>query len=119
MNRIEHRFLIYENFEKEAPTIFNGFCNKFNLKIIDCSIYGIYFSNNRCELSLTSESSSLQLWLKIPKYNISEMIPKLAMLKGDNVYSEYKNIITKKRSKKQMLELTEFLIKNFSNEFNE
>jgi len=119
MDRIEHRFLIYEQFKKDAPFIFSEFCDKFNFKIIDCTIYGIHFANNRCEFDLTSESGNLQLWLKIPKYNIMEMIPKLCKIKGEFVSKKYLDIVREKKSREMMVSLCNFLIAHFSEEFNE
>jgi hypothetical protein len=117
MDRIEHRFLIYEGFQNEASLIFRKFIEKFDFKILDVSEYGIHFTNNRCNLDLTYESG-IQLWLKLPKYNISEMIPKLCMFKGDNVYNKYREIAMKDSSKEQINELSEFLIDYFSEELN-
>ena len=118
MDKIEYRFLIYEDFKKDAPFLFAELCEKFNFIIIDSSIYGIHLVNNRCELDMTSETGSIQLWLKISKYSISQMIPVLSMFKGDEVYLEYKKIVAKDCSKNQILELVDFLVKNFSNELS-
>ncbi|GHT24740.1 hypothetical protein AGMMS4957_18270 [Bacteroidia bacterium] len=119
MKGIEGRFLIYEELPNDAPLAFNKLLEIFSFKMAPVDIYGVYFSNNRCKLGITSETGSLQIWLTILKYNISEMIPKLCMFKGEKVYEKYKNIVLKNRSKEQMEELSDFLIEYFAEELKQ
>lgn len=113
---MDRRYLIYEGFKDDHELIFKDFRSKFNFKITDVSDSGIHFVNNRCRLDITYETG-IQVWLKIPKYNISEMIPILAMFKGDAIY--YKNIVQKSDVKKSMIELSDFLITYFVGELSE
>jgi hypothetical protein len=119
MERLENRFLIYDGFNNDASLCFKGIIQKFNFKIIDVSNYGAHFINDRCILDIVFETGGIQMWLKIPKYNISEMIPKLCMYKGDKIIDEYNNIVRKGNSKETMLELSSFLETHFSEELKE
>lgn len=118
MDNIERRFLIYNGFKEDSSEIFQGLINKFGFKITHVDECSIYFINNRCNLNLTYESG-IQLWLKVPIYNISEMIPILCMFKGADVFDKYRNILIKEMDKKTMIELSQFLMANFSEELRE
>lgn len=115
---MDKRFLIYEGFKKDGAIIFEELIKKFNFKIQSLSDSGIHFINNRCILDITYENS-IQSWLKIPKYNISEMIPKLCMFKGDNVISEYRKIVMQENIKNELISLSHFLCTYFSDELSE
>ena len=115
---MDNRFLIYSGFKGDSPVVFIRLIERFNFKILDSSDSGIHFINNRCQLDITGENG-IQLWLSIPKYNISEMIPKLCMFKGDAIIAEYRGIILNQNTKEKFSNLSKFLCVNFSNELRE
>ncbi len=115
---MEERFLVYNGFENEIETCFNDLIQRFNFKTQTISNYGLDFVNSRCILNLFYETG-LQLWIKIPKYNISQMVPVLCMFRGDEIFEEYRSILSKQMNCDTMRELSKFLIDNFSNELSE
>ena len=115
---MDERFLIYNGFKDDFKLIFNDLINRFNFKVGNVSNNGISFFNKRCILTITNETG-IQIRLKIPKYNISEMIPVLSMFKGDFVYEQYRSIILKEKGFDTLKELSSFLINHFSDEMQE
>lgn len=115
---MDNRFLIYDGFENEIEFCFKEIIQKFNFKTHRISNYGVDFENSRCVLDLSYETG-IQLWLKIPKYNITQMISTLSKIKGDKIFEKYRIIVLKKNNSDTMQELSRFLVENFSEELKE
>jgi len=120
---MDGRFLIYEGFVNEAESIFKNLSAEYQLDVTDISDSGISFENSRVKLEIFYETG-IQIWLKIKKYNISEMIAKLCMIKGESVYNEFKSLMfstldPKDLKKNNLLKLSRFLLSHFSDELSE
>ncbi len=115
---MDKRFLIYTGFANEGKAFFKTILEKFNMKVISISDYGMSMENNRVILEISYETG-LQIWIKNKKYNIRELLPKLAMFKGD--YLSYKNSVMHFESNKPetFIKLADFLVEKFSAELSE
>lgn len=118
MDKLEGRFLVYDGFQQDAPEIFKNLIEKFNFKIKNLSVYGLTFINNRCELNLFYETG-VQLWLKVPKYNVTEMISILSVFKGEKVYQEYRSVRRVENIKQELIGINDFLCTYFVDELKE
>ncbi|HNP19274.1 MAG TPA: hypothetical protein PKL31_12615 [Fulvivirga sp.] len=86
---MDGRFLIYNGFERDVESIVKDLIINFNFNIINKSDAGVSLENKRVVLEISYETG-LQIWLKIKRFNISEMIAKLCMFKGDSIYEQFK-----------------------------
>ena len=86
---MDGQFLIYDGFQNDASPIFSGIIEMYSFEIQAKSDSGIHFINGRCKLDIHYETG-IQVWITILKYNISEMIPRLCMFKGKDVFEEYR-----------------------------
>jgi hypothetical protein len=114
---MDKRFLMYEGFNKDAKVIFQSLQDLYGYQIKHCSDSGISLENRRCVLDISYETG-IQVWLKVPKYNIEIMLPKLAMIKGEEVYKKYKEIVSEVNFN-NLIRFVAYLNDNFSLELSE
>lgn len=114
---MDGRFVIYNGFKEDAKIIFADLIRDFNFDIVFISDLGLRLRNNRCELQIQYETG-FQVWLFLPKYNVSEMLVVLSMFKGDGVFNEYLSIWSGSK-KEQLQKLCFFLIHYFTVEIKE
>ena len=120
---MDGRFLIYEGFENDAEGIFEKLISKFRFDVTSKSDSGISLDNNRVKLEI-SYDTGIQIWLKVKRFDISEMIAKLCMIKGASTYQEFKNLMfstldTKESKRNDLKRLSQFLVDHFTEELSE
>jgi|GEM_PF-5069893 len=118
---MDNRFLIYIGFQNDVNSLFDKLIKKFDLKIVYKSDSGVFFINEHTKLEITYETG-LQIWL-ITKNKEPEMLAKLCMNIGKELYAQYKKLLFSMNDsveikKKSFQNLSKFLIENFESEFS-